>query len=266
MATVLGTAGPAMLSKGVRSGTEAADSREPSLEALSWAQHQIDRLKQSVDSQGVVPQFGERAGKIVKQAVKRAKAVGDDAALLEQALDVQLQALYRRQLQKLRSRATDHYDAFMVARPNPLEALWAAEGMFVEAAAELVRPGSTWNCDLELRDLKAWLADSHRRDMQLVEEQGKQGRGKQITIEVIKKLQEQSSIVQRTVETRGAFPWDITWQYFMDKSPLGFRGRYQQGRSVVELLLMPSPDPRLKKNFLNRLGPINLAVAFDLFM
>eukprot|EP00439_Symbiodinium_sp_Y106_P016895 s1912_g2.t1 len=79
--------------------------------------------------------------------------------------------------------------------------------------------------------------------------------------EVIRKLQQQSEAVQREVETRGAFPWKINWQYFVDNSPVGFRGQYSQGRSIVELLLLPSPDPRMKNNLLNKIGPLNLAAA-----
>ena len=62
-----------------------------------------------------------------------------------------------------------------------------------------------------------------------------------------------------------------TFRYFIESSPVGFRGQYNQatsiyagsglkntkfcqGRSIVELLLLPSPDPRLKKNLLNRIG------------
>merc|ERR1712187_904815 len=99
---------------------------------------------------------------------------------------------------------------------------------------------------------------------ELVQTQGRHGQGKQVTIEVIRKLQQQLASIQRRADARGAFPWNVKWQYFMENSPLGFRGQYAQGRSIVELLLMP--DPRRKNDLLNRIGPLNVAVGFDLFL
>jgi hypothetical protein len=150
------------------------------------------------------------------------------------------------------------------ARPNPYEAGTIAEQGFLDGVADLMRPGSGWSYEAEYRDLLAWLKRSHGRDTALVEVQGKEGQGKQVTIEVIRKLQTQSSAIQREAEVRGAFPWTCKWQYFLERSPVGFRGQYAQGRSIVELLLMP--DPRAPNNILNKIGPLNLAVGFDLFL
>lgn len=152
----------------------------------------------------------------------------------------------------------------MAMRPNPLQASLAAKQTFLDGVSGLVRPGSGWDSEGALEDLVGRLEESYRSDSQLVNEQAKQGTGKQVTIEVIRKLQQQAASVLREADTRGAFPWNVKWQYFVENSPLGFRGSYSQGRSVVELLLMP--DPRQKKNILNRIGPLNLAVAFDMLM
>jgi len=133
-------------------------------------------------------------------------------------------------------------------------------------AAELQRPGSNWDFKEEHQDLLMALRESQTKDTQLVEEQVKQGSGKQVIIEVIRKLQQQHAATQREAETRGAFPWKVKWQYFLETSPFGFRGQYSQGRSIVELLLIPSLDPRQKHNWINRIGQLNLAVAFDMLL
>eukprot|EP00930_Biecheleria_cincta_P061853 TRINITY_DN47390_c0_g1_i1.p1 TRINITY_DN47390_c0_g1~~TRINITY_DN47390_c0_g1_i1.p1 ORF type:complete len:319 (+),score=61.37 TRINITY_DN47390_c0_g1_i1:58-957(+) len=234
--------------------------------ALAGAWRQIDSLAASVLKVGIVPQFGQAAEGILRRAIAAAGASGGEALALEQAIDAPLEALFRQQLQRLVARAVDRYEEVLAARPNPVEARKAAAVLFLEGAKALVRPGSKWSYEVEHQDLLNLISKGYSQDVSLIEEQGKQGQGKHLTIEVIRKLQQQLASVQREVETRGAFPWNVRWQYFMDKSPLGFRGQYAQGRSVVELLLMPSPDPRLKKNFLNRLGPLNLAVAFDMLL
>ncbi|CAE8634202.1 unnamed protein product, partial [Polarella glacialis] len=207
-----------------------------------------------VARKGVVPHFGTLAAAVVKRGVAASGAGGAEAEGLEQAIDAPLRMLFQQQLQTLLVRAADRYDEEMTARPNPMEARRAAEEMFLRGARDLVRPFSDWRYEAEHQDLLSRLLQSFGQDLQLVTEQGKQGQGKHVTIEVIRKLQEQGAGVQREAETRGAFPWNVKWQYMVENSPLGFRGQYNQGRSVVELLLMPSPDPRLKKNLLNRLG------------
>lgn len=232
--------------------------------ALTAAWQQVDGLIDQVKRHGVLPDFGRQAAAVVRRGLAAAGASAGGS--LEQALDAPLEALFRQQLQTLLVRAVDRYEKEMDTRPNPLEAGRRAEEQFMAGAERLVRPGSSWTFEAEHQDLIKSLGMNYGRDAQLVEEQGKKGQGKQITIEVIRTLQQQAEAVQQEVETRGAFPWNVRWQYMLENSPLGFRGQYSQGRSVVELLLMPNPDPRLKKNWLNRLGPLNLAVAFDMLM
>lgn len=234
--------------------------------ALVAAWRQIDSLAATILKVGIVPQFGRTAEGILRRAIAAADATDGEALALEQAIDAPLEALFRQQLQRLLTRAADRYEEALAARPNPVEARKAAVDLFLEGAKAMVRPGSKWSYEIEHHDLLGLISKGYSQDVHLIKEQGEQGRGKHLTIEVVRKLQQQLASVQREVETRGAFPWNVRWQYFMDKSPVGFRGQYAQGRSVVELLLMPSPDPRLKKNFLNRLGPLNLAVAFDMLL
>lgn len=235
-------------------------------QALRTAWKKVDDLTVLVNRRGIVQGFGRRAGQIMHSALVEAHAAGSTAESLELVLDAPLRALFQKQLHKLLLRCADLYEAEVTARPNPLEAKRTAEATFLNGAADLVRPGSDWDFEVEHQDLLQLVHESFERDSQLVQEQVKQGRGKQIAIEVIRKLQEQQAAVQREVETRGAFPWNVKWQYMVENTPVGFRGQYSQGRSIVELLLMPSPDPRYKNNILNRIGPLNLAVAFDMLM
>mmetsp|Transcript_2692 Transcript_2692/g.10494 ORF Transcript_2692/g.10494 Transcript_2692/m.10494 type:complete len:299 (-) Transcript_2692:52-948(-) len=234
--------------------------------ALNDGWKQVDGLNNRVTNRGLVKNFGKEAEAILRKAVGRARASGGDARSLEQMLDAPLKALFLQQMQIVLVDSIDRYDIEMSRRPNPLEAALAAEAHFDKVASGLKRPNSDWSVDAHKQELLARVEKDYGRDWKLLSEQGNQGMGKQITVEVIRKLQQQSSAVQREVETRGAFPWNIKWQYFLERSPLGFRGQYSQGRSIVELLLMPSPDPRQKNNILNKIGPLNLAVAFDALM
>ncbi|CAE7406794.1 Znfx1 [Symbiodinium natans] len=234
------------------------------VKALAHTLREVDKLQEMVRQKGTIPNFGRMADRIVKRGLRIAGA--KHGSQIEKALDAPLQELFHEQLRTLSARAADRYESTMAAKPNPVEARRSAEAEFVEGAKPLVRPSGGWSYEAELQDLLGRIAGSSSQDMRLVQEQGRQGQGKHVTLEVIRKLQQQSEAVQREVETRGAFPWKINWQYFVDNSPVGFRGQYSQGRSIVELLLLPSPDPRMKNNLLNKIGPLNLAVAFDMLL
>lgn len=237
---------------------------------LADAMLRIDGLSAEVDRIGVVSDFGRRADGIVHRALSRARVAKNsrDARALEAALDGRLQALFRQQLQTLRDQAVDLYEEQMGESRNPYEAGQEALRTFDEAAADLRRPGSSWSIEQEYGDLLSVLKGSYDRDFALVSSRAENGQGKHVTIQVLKRLQEQSESIQRETENRGALPWNFRWQWFLERSPLGFRGQYAQGRSIVELLLMPHPqfkDAGLM-GILNRVGPLNVAVGFDLFM
>lgn len=255
---------PTGFADGASESVSQVQVAEAHLKALTTTARQVQSLQDLVQKQGLVPKFGITADKIIKRGLRIAGEKTGSG--LEKALEAPLKALFHEQLHTLSARAADRYEESMATRPNPVEARRAAEDCFVEGAQVLVRPSSDWSYEEEKSDLLSRIAESSGQDMQLIEEQGKQGQGKHVTLEGIRKLQQQSAAVQREVETRGAFPWKVNWQYFVESSPVGFRGQYSQGRSIVELLLLPSPDPRLKKNLLNRIGPLNLAVAFDMLL
>merc|ERR1711879_225558 len=113
------------------------------------------------------------------------------------------------------------------------------------------------------QELATWLQRTVSRDTQRVQVLAKQGQGKHVTIEVIQKLQQQAEAIQRQVDVREGLPLSAKWQYFLEGTPVGFRGQYSNGRSIIELLL--TPDGRSKNDILNRIGPLNVALGFDLF-
>jgi len=239
--------------------------------ALVDAGREVDRLTDSVDHHGFVVGFGRHAERLVRQcsavAGSGTSLADSHVHLLQAAVDARLEALFRLQLQNLRAQAVDHYEAAVQARPNPLEASLEAEQAFLAGASDLVRPGSGWSFEAEHRELVAWLHWCGSRDARRFEEQGKRGRGKLVTVKAIGQLEQHAANMRRLAQSRGAPPWDVRWDYTPGRASfVGFRGQYAQGRSVVEMMFKPNPDPGLKqKGFLKWLGPLNLAVAFDLF-
>lgn len=233
---------------------------------LSDAWREVDALAAQVRARRLVPALGKRSARLIGTVVRNADTVGVSAAEVEKVFDAALQVLFQQQLLTLEMRALDRYEQELMKRPNPLLAGFVAEKVFVDGAQEALRPGSNWSYAVEHRDVVRALSANQERDIRSIALLGKSGQGKHVTAQSIRKLQQQAEVVSRQVESRGAFPWDVTWQYINSRNPIGFRGQYSGGRSVVEVLLMPSPDPKQKKSLLNRLGPLNLAVVFDMFM
>eukprot|EP00439_Symbiodinium_sp_Y106_P077849 s1091_g16.t1 len=151
------------------------------VKALTRTIREVDALQEVVRTKGTVPNFGRVADNIVKRGMRIAGA--KDGSQLEKALDAPLEALFHQQLRTLSARAADRYEATMAAKPNPVEARRSAEAEFLEGAKPLVRPSGAWSYEVELQDLLGRIAGSSGQDMKLVQEQGRQGQGKHVTLE-----------------------------------------------------------------------------------
>eukprot|EP00971_Amphidinium_carterae_P331557 6465199-Amphidinium_carterae.1 len=146
---------PALVQSASTTDSEAGVRPEKELpsgvaSAVTQAWQEIDALTRLIDRRGVVPDFGRRADGVVKKA---SRAASSESKLLVEVLDAPLHSLFKKQLQTLRTRLMDQYEADMFVQPNPLEAAWHAEKMFAETAKGLVRPGSDWQFDAEHEDL-----------------------------------------------------------------------------------------------------------------
>lgn len=225
----------------------------------------VDALRNDAARFGLIPHFGKKAKRIVDKTVSSIPGSVEHNRVVEKLVDAPLSALFRQQVQVLVLQALDRYDYEMSYRPNPYEAALAANQLFESGLGDLRRPDSNWEADSEKRILLERLQSKYEWDWDRVLDLARQGSGK-VSLQNIRGLQGQLATVRKSVDSRGAFPWNFRWQYLLDKSPLGFRGQYEKGRSVVEMLLTPTPDPRQKHKLLNKIGPLNLAVAFDALM
>lgn len=216
-------------------------------------------------SSGVAPAFGREAGHVVRRGLALSGATSAaDVRTLEKAFDAPLHALFLEQLAALRLRAVEEYEATVAERPNPLEAALSAERNFVSAAGALVRPGSGWSFEADRLELLELFEESHAQDAEIVGIEALQGRGAEVTAELARRWQRQAALAKRKAETNGAFPWDVKWQYMNEQSPVGLRGQYSQGRSVIECMLRQFANGKSKSRLLDLLGSLSVALSFDM--
>lgn len=245
---------------------------ERSRHAVSAALAEVVGLRREAAKRGLVPGFGLKAREILDRAANLASGEGhDDAAARQVALQVgaPLHALFRRQVQVALWRALEVYEDGVRAAPNPLEAALAADVFFTTAVADLRTGGPAqahWDTTLEKDELLARLSRNFAADSEAASLQAGHGEGAAIGAAALRRLQDQAVNIQKSVDTRGAPPWVANWQYLVEDSPLGFRGSYESGRAVLEMMLTPRPGPASGQGLIGTLGPLNLALSFDAFM
>lgn len=226
---------------------------------LNEVRSTIRPLEEQVDQGKLVPQFGQRAEMFL--AAYSGKS-GD--AELERAVDAMLHALFLRQLPLLRQQLAAKYDK----AAKPLAAVAEADERFVAAAEQLKRPGSDWNYDHERYALRAVLEGGLKREQALGEERMLSAQTQQSTVEVISRMQSQMESLQQKVQAmRAGSPWFLSASYRIPKTPFQLIGRYQQGRTNLELSLNQDRDPANQEaGMVQGFGPMNLGVNVNLGM
>mmetsp|Transcript_155058 Transcript_155058/g.476296 ORF Transcript_155058/g.476296 Transcript_155058/m.476296 type:complete len:310 (+) Transcript_155058:75-1004(+) len=251
---------PAGSDAGAAAAEPSAPIRDGGLAGfLGAVQGALQPLEEQVNAGGLVPQFGQRADALLADFAARA---GDAGPQLARAVDGMLQTLFLRQLALLRQQIASKFEK----APRPLEAVEQADERFVTLAEELKRPGSDWSYEDERYALRALLEGALKRDEALVEERLAAQQTQQSTAEVISKLQSQMEALQQKVQAmRAGSPWFLSASYRIPKTPFQLIGRYQQGRTNLELSLNQDRDPaNAEAGFVQGWGPMNLGVGLNL--
>jgi len=217
----------------------------------------IRPLEEQVEEGSLIPKFGEKAGRLLADFSGKS---GD--AQLERAVDGMLHTLFLRQLPLLRQQLAAKFEK----AAKPIEAVVQADEKFVEAAEELKRPGSDWSYDHERYALRAVLEGGLKRDEALAEERMASAQTQQSTVEIISKMQSQMESLQQKVQAmRAGSPWFLSASYRIPKTPFQLIGRYQQGRTNLELSLSQDRDPaNAEAGMVQGFGPMNLGVNVNL--
>lgn len=264
---VLATVGPALrlvvvsTEPEVQSGGAAPPGGEahgPLGEELTFMSDLLKESRKSVDSGKLVAKFGERARSLVDTVTARG---GPE---LGRSMEGMLEALFFQQLLLLRQTLAAKYER----ASRPIEAVALADTDFVAQAQDLVMPGSGWSYEEDRYALRAVLEGAYRREVAVQEEKVKAAQTQQSTVEIISKLQSQMEALQQKVQNlRAGSPWFLSTSYRIPKTPLQLIGRYQQGRTSLELSLNSDRDPaNAEAGFVEGVGPMNLGLGLNVGM
>eukprot|EP00421_Protoceratium_reticulatum_P050605 CAMPEP_0168446960 /NCGR_PEP_ID=MMETSP0228-20121227/46347_1 /TAXON_ID=133427 /ORGANISM="Protoceratium reticulatum, Strain CCCM 535 (=CCMP 1889)" /LENGTH=290 /DNA_ID=CAMNT_0008461477 /DNA_START=44 /DNA_END=916 /DNA_ORIENTATION=- len=209
-------------------------------DALRGALAKVDALRADVDGGNIIQDFGEKAEATVKGL----------APELQSALDGALYALFIRQLELIREELIEKFERHW----RPTKALSLADQQFVARADELVRPGSDWSYTPE------------RAALRLAQEKARGVQTQRATASVIGNLQKQmEQLGEKLRGTGAASPWVFWTSYRIPGTPIQMSGRYQQGRTNIELNLAPNKDPaNAEAGFVEGLTWSNLGLSLNL--
>ncbi|CAE7585105.1 ift46 [Symbiodinium natans] len=172
-----------------------------------------------------------------------------------------LEALFLRQLLLVEERLGKRY----LHSGSPAKALVQAEKSFGVAAEDLMRPNSTWSFTSAQKAFVTELAQEMRQEMSLTEERQRTAQTQRATADIIGKIQTQMDYLAgklRQSSTGG--PWMFWTSYRLPGTPILISGRYQDGRTNIELNLAPNKDPtNAEAGFVESLTPQNLGLSLN---
>lgn len=238
----------------------AADTADVQAVALALrdALKKLSPLQRQVDSGRIVGGFGKKAARIVATA----------GADLEGTLDGALEALFQKQLALLRGELIQRYSGATSERTGAV--LGKAEKEFVRRAEVMIRPGSSWNFEVDLELLRSTLEGTLRREEALLTERRRGGLTRRTYFTLLGGMQKQLEKLGESLRgAGGASPWTVWTSYRVPKTPILVSGRYQPGRTNVEVTLLSESDPATAEaNFVQGFRPswlpaTNLGVSVD---
>lgn len=242
---------PAGSTDGGQAGTTTRD-------ALSFASEEVESLRQQVDAGRIVKNFGQKAQNILDAVNERA---GSKKSLVS-IVDSSLHALFLRQLLLVQQQLVERF-----SNDHALDAtLSRADKLFEITAKDLVRPDSTWSFESVRDSLKAELSEILRDNAALKNEQERVAQTQRATAAVIGQLQKQmDEIGEKLKGTGAASPWMLWTSYRLPGTPLQVSGRYQEGRTNIELSLVRNKDPaNAEAGFVEGLTPQNLGLSLNI--
>mmetsp|Transcript_60419 Transcript_60419/g.153538 ORF Transcript_60419/g.153538 Transcript_60419/m.153538 type:complete len:278 (-) Transcript_60419:130-963(-) len=203
-------------------------------EAFHSALDDVAGMRTKVGKGLIVQNFGKKANKIVA-------SVGSSAPEVEQALDGALQSLFLQQLAVLRQKL---FNSFKGSSGQLAAVLSKADRAFVAGASRLLRPGSEWSFESDRVALQHALALELASSGRVAQERFRVAQTQRATADVIGKLQKQMETMGEKVRgTSAGSPWVLWTSYRLPGTPFQVSGRYQEGRTNIELNLSPNMDP-----------------------
>mmetsp|Transcript_97778 Transcript_97778/g.146605 ORF Transcript_97778/g.146605 Transcript_97778/m.146605 type:complete len:528 (-) Transcript_97778:1833-3416(-) len=246
-------------------------------EVLRQSAIEMAELTKSVDENNKIPSFGKKASVIIEKALEnfetKAGKTSDVSFIskkkqeLEAILDTSLNSIFLKQLSILRELAIVHFKSATINEDVPVDfAFFTADSFFVRESEDSVRPGSYWSYATERTNVHNAIREISNRRKQLISEKIQHAEHQANAFQYLQMQQAQMQAIQQQQYGGGAGNWNIGAAYRPPDSNLNISMGYQQGRTNIQISMVPDEQASLlgPNGFTAGVGPANLGLSLNL--
>lgn len=243
---------------------------------LNKAQNETKELQKVVDEGNRITGLGNKASEIMSKTleeydVETTKFVEDPVCdkkrrELESIIDTGLSTVFMKNTAVCAREALASFKTNVAGEMPADYALYSADAQFQAAAKDGVRPGSTWSFESERNDLHNMMTEISTQQRKLLDSQVQASLQHSKAIQFLRMQHAQMQAVQQQALGGGVGQWNVGAAYRPPDSNVNVSLGYQQGRTNVQVSMVPDESTSLlgPTGFTSGVGPGNLGLSFNI--
>jgi len=246
-------------------------------EVLRQSAVKMAEFTRQVDENNKIPNFGSKSAELIKNALQNFDTQVEESKNwqttikkrqeLEAILDTSLNSIFLKQLSILRELAISHFKSAAVNDEIPADfAFFAADTFYLREAEESIRPGSYWSYSNERSNVHNTIREISNRRKQLISEKIQHADHQANAFQYLQMQQAQIQAMQQQQYGGSPGSWNIGLAYRPPDSNLNISMGYQQGRTNIQISMVPDEQASLlgPNGFTSGVGPANLGLSLNL--
>jgi len=246
-------------------------------EVLRQSAIKMAEFTRQVDENNKIPNFGIKSAELIKSALQNFDDQVEESKNwqttikkrqeLEAILDTSLNSIFLKQLSILRELAISHFKSAASNDEIPADfAFFAADTFYLREAEESIRPGSHWSYSTERTNVHNTIREISNRRKQLISEKIQHADHQANAFQYLQMQQAQIQAMQQQQYGGGSGSWNIGLAYRPPDSNLNISMGYQQGRTNIQISMVPDEQASLlgPNGFTSGVGPANLGLSLNL--
>ena len=234
-------------------------------------------LTKMVDENHKISNLGKKTSEILQNALSKfeenaSEYTGSKNFLkkkqeLDAIIDTSLNSIFLKQLSILRELSISHFKAATVNEDVPADfAFFTADSFFVREAEDSIRPGSYWSYTNERTNVHNAIREISSRRKQLISERIQHAEHTANAFQYLQMQQAQMQAIQQQQFGGSSGSWNIGAAYRPPDSNLNISLGYQQGRTNIQISMVPDEQASLlgPNGFTAGVGPANLGISLNL--
>lgn len=182
-------------------------------------------------------------------------------------MDCFLEAIYTKQIHKIRKLAIEHYKKSTLNDDVPADfAFFTADSYFCRAAEESTMSGAGFSYEAERLEFHQTIQEITQKKKQLVAEKLQHAAQQANAFQYLQMQQAQLQAIQQQQFGGGSGYWNIAAAYRPSDSNINISTGYQQGKTNIQISMVPDEQATLlgPNGFTSGVGPANLGLSLNL--